>query len=112
MAVQLEESIKVAAEKVAKYIEDVATLTVETRYVEIGGAGAVNFDTDSKAAARTIIKLDADGQVIVPMRPAEGGELEIDTALNDLHERNVKTAIEYRERMLKMLVGVIQSAVQ
>ncbi len=112
MAVQLEESIKAAAAKVAKYIEDVATLTVETRYVEIGGAGAVDFDADSKAAARTIIKLDSDSKVVVPVRPAAGGGLEIDSALNDLHERNVKAAIEYRERMLKTLIGVIQSAGQ
>lgn len=108
MANELKDSIKKAAEIVTKYVADVATLTVETRYVEIGADGDADL-SQAKPAARTVIKLDGDCQAIAPVRKAETGELEVDTGLFDLHQRNVTTAIEYRARVLNALLSVLQS---
>jgi len=110
MATELENSIKNAAAKVSEYVADVATMVVETKYVEIGAGGGVDFD-QAKPAARTLIKLDGDSETIVPMRAAETGESEVDTVLFDLHERNVATAIDYRASMLDALLGTLKSGI-
>ncbi len=106
MATELENSIKRAAETVAKYVEDVATLTVETCYVEVGGS-ADNFE-QAKPGARTIIKLDADSQTVIPMQKSGTAGLEVDTALLAVHDKNVASAIEYRARMLSALIAILQ----
>ena len=108
MAAELENSIKAAAAKVAEYVADVATMTVETTYVEIGEDGVANFD-QAKPAARTVIKLDGDSQTVVPMRQAATGEYEADTLLFELHQSNVDTAIEYRASMLEALLGTLKA---
>lgn len=108
MAAELENSIKSAAAKVAEYVADVATMAVETKYVEIGSEGTVDFD-QAKPAARTIIRLDGDSETVVPMRESETGELEVDTLLFDLHESNVTTAIDYRASMLDALLGTLKA---
>jgi len=108
MATELENSIKNAAAKVAQYVADVATMTVETKYVEIGPDGDVDFD-QAKPAARTIIRLDGDSETVVPMRETETKEFEVDTLLFDLHQSNVTTAIDYRASMLDALLGTLKS---
>ncbi len=108
MASDLENSIRTAAEKVAKYVSDVATMTVETKYVEIGDSGDVNF-AQAKPVARTVIRLDGDSDGVVPMREAETGRMEVDADLMDLHQRNVTTAIDYRARLLDALLSVLRS---
>lgn len=108
MASNLENSIRSAAEKVAKYVSDVASMTVETKYVQIGDEGDVDF-TQAKPVARTVIRLDGDSDGIVPLREAETGRLEVDADLLDLHHRNVLTAIDYRARLLDALLGVLRS---
>ncbi len=108
MAAELENSIKNAAAKVAEYVADVATMTVETKYVEVGPDGHANFD-QAKPAARTIIRLDGDSETVVPMSEGAGGEFEVDTLLFDLHQSNVETAIDYRESMLNALLDTLKS---
>jgi hypothetical protein len=99
---ELKEALKNAADKIAKYVEDAATLTVETRYVEIGA------DVDkTKMAARTIIKLDGDSETILPMKPGPDGTLVVDTVVNEMHQENVQTAIDYRTEMLERLLSVL-----
>ncbi len=107
MASDLDNSIRNAAEKVAKYVADVATLTVETKYVAVGPAGDVDFQ-DAKPVARTVIKLDGDSDGVVPMREAESGGLEVDADLMNMHQQNVGTAIEYRARLLDALLGILR----
>ncbi len=115
MATELESTVRTAAEKIGKYIADVATMTVETWYVEIGPEGAADFGK-AKPVAQTIIKLDADCKGVIPMRKveseAEGGaktsRLEVDADLLDIHERNVKTATEYRASILNALLGILK----
>lgn len=117
MASDLENAIKDAAMTVTKYIGDIATLTVQTRYVTIpaaGEEGAAGIDVDfdkAKPIARTVIKLDGDCDIVVPLRQAPGGP-EVDTALFDLHQSNVKTAIDYRAQMVSALWGALQAGMR
>lgn len=80
MANGLESSIRDVVSKVVKYAEDIAEMKVETKYVQIGMDGTVDF-TQAKPIARTTIKLDGDSEVIVPLRQSEGGRFEVDSAL-------------------------------
>jgi hypothetical protein len=106
MPSELESSIRNAAEKVAKYIADAATMTVETSYVEIGGNAATGFDA-ARPAARTIVKLDGDNASVLPLRVTNDNSLEIDASLFAIHERNVQTAIEYRSKILSSVIGIL-----
>ena len=103
MASELREAIKTSAERIAKYVEDVAEMSVETLYVELGAA---SFD-DAKLAARTIVKLDGDSQTVVPMQKGES-KLEVDTVIFEVHQQNVSAAIEYRSKMMNSLLSVLR----
>ena len=109
MAADLDNSIRRAAELVTSYIGDASELSVTTKFVEVNENSVVNFD-EAKAAARTIIRFDGDSSVVVPMARNEAGELEIDSSLFGLHERNVQTAIEYRTGLLEAILDVLQEA--
>ena len=102
---ELKEALKSAADKIAKYVEDAASMTVETRYVEVGAAS-----DESKMLARTIVKLDGDSETILPMKPGPDGLLVVDTVVNEMHQENVQTAIDYRTEMLERLLGVLKGA--
>jgi hypothetical protein len=106
MANELNSALRTTADRVAKYVENVATLTVITRMVDIQKDGQ-SF-TDAKAAARTIISLDGDSSVDLPMRISDDGSPVVDAALFELHERNVSTAIEYRARMMDALLQTLR----
>ena len=108
---ELENALKEATAKIAQYVADAATLTVETRYVEIKPDSVLSFD-QAQPVARTTIRLDGDCNAVVPMRPASNTQaaLEVDAALFDLHQRNVTMAIDYRARMLNALWGALQQA--
>ena len=108
MAAELENSIKYVAAKVAQYVADIATMTVETKYVQIGADGTADFD-QAKPGARTIIRLDGDSEAVIPMRQATTGEFEVDTMMFDLHQGNVETAIDYRSSMLDALLGTLKA---
>jgi hypothetical protein len=101
---ELKEAIKNAADKIATYVSDVATMTVETRYVEMGG----DFEK-SKLAARTVIKLDGDSETVLPMKMGTDGTLVVDTIVNEKHQENVQAAIDYRAEMLERLLGLLSS---
>ena len=103
---EYEVALRNAASSVAKYVQDAATMLVETKYVELGEDGAQSFD-DAKPVARTVIKLDGDSEAILPMRPNESGALEVDLTLFDLHQQNVATAIDYRARILNALLSTL-----
>lgn len=108
MATELENSIKKAAVKIAKYVEDIADLTVETRYVQVGPQEATDF-AQSRPVARTHISLDGDSGTVVPMQQTKEGTFEVDSSLYDIHQENVATAIEYRTSMMQALLGVLRS---
>ncbi len=105
MATELENSIKSAAETVAKYVQDIASLTVETCYVQMSSGENLQ---QAKPGARTTIRLDGDSQTVIPMRQANTGALEVETALLAIHDKNVANALEYRAKMLSALLGILQ----
>ena len=103
---EFEVALRNAASSVAKYVQDAATMLVETKYVEIGDKGDVVFD-DAKPVARTVIKLDGDSEAVLPMRESQSGGMEVDLTLFDLHQQNVAIAIDYRARMLNALLSTL-----
>jgi hypothetical protein len=105
---EFETALKNTAASVAKYVQDVATLQVETRYVDIGGDGLPAFD-QARPVARSVIRLDGDSETVVPMRKGASGALEVDSTLFELHQQNVATAIDYRARMLSALLSALPS---
>jgi hypothetical protein len=106
MAAELREAIKKAAEQVAKYVEDVASMKVETRYVDVSGAGVANFQ-DAMLGASTLVKLDGDSETVVPMQKGDI-KLEVDSGLYEVHQQNVQAAIDYRAKMMNALLGVLR----
>jgi hypothetical protein len=108
MATDLETTVRNAAQKFAKALEDAAELTVQTEYVEVGDQGAVDFETGRKPIARSVIKLDGDTEVIIPVVRTDAGALEHDATLLDLHLSNVSSAIEYRSSLLDALLSVVR----
>ncbi len=108
MANELNNALKSAAEKIVKYVDDISTMTVETKFVDINGD--VNFDT-AKPVARTEIRLDGDCATVLPLRKNEAGVLTVDGDLFDMHQRNVATAIDYRARMMESLLQTLKQTV-
>jgi hypothetical protein len=106
MPAELGNALKSASAAVSQYIQDVATMVVETRYIEIDAAQTSGLD-QAQLAARTVIRLDGDSQTTVPMRKSAAGGISIDTDLFEIHQRNVSTAIEYRARILGALVALV-----
>jgi hypothetical protein len=111
MASELEVSLKKAAAKIAQYVEDIATLTVETWYVEVAAENTAN-NGKTKSAAKTVIKLDGDNDTLVPMRKSPTGELEVDTTLFNIHQENVTSAINYRTNMMDALLNLLRTREQ
>lgn len=107
MPAELENSIRAAAEKVAQYVEDAATMEVKTYYVLIGAPTGPDMERD-RPGAYTMVQLDGDSKTVVPMRESRDGSIELDGTLFEIHQRNVNTATEYRARVLNSLIGLLQ----
>jgi hypothetical protein len=110
MANEIENALRAAAEKIVSYVEDAATMTVITKYVTVAPDAAADFTT-AKPVAQSIVRLDGDTEVILPMRETSpgSGQLEVVAALKELHEANVAAATEYRARILQALVAALPS---
>jgi hypothetical protein len=102
---ELKQALKDAADTIAGYVKDVATMTVETRFVELGS----DFE-QSKPAALTVVRLDGDSQTVLPMKKGPDGALIVDTGLHELHQENVQAAIAYRTQMLERLLAILRGA--
>ena len=111
MPSDLESALRTAAERIASYVENAASMTVETRFVRAAAATEANLE-QSRLLARTVLSLDGDSEVVVPMREAEDGSLRVDTEALEVHRANVHMAIEYRTRMLDALLLVLQGRVR
>ena len=99
---ELKEALKSAADKIAKYVEDAATMTVETRFIDIGEDAS-----QSKLAARTTVKLDGDSETILAMKKSPEGIMAVDSMIHEAHQTNVQAAIDYRTGMLERLLGLL-----
>jgi hypothetical protein len=106
MAGELENTLRNVAEKVAGYVANAATLTVETRYTTLAPGGGAGGD-QTHLLARTVLRLDGDSEIVVPMREEDGGRPEIDAGVLDLHRANVATDVEYRARILDALLRAL-----
>lgn len=104
MANEAREAIKKAAETIAKYVDDVAKMTVVTEYVVVGAASS----NENKLAARTEVKLDGDSTIVVPTQQGEA-KLEVDMSLFEVHQQNVQAAIDYRTKMMNALLSLLRS---
>jgi hypothetical protein len=103
----LENTLRAAAERIVSYVEDAARMTVETKFVRPATAdGSVE---QPLLLARTMLSLDGDSEAVVPMRQGEGGDLRVDLEALEVHRANVRTAIEYRARMLNTLLLALQA---
>lgn len=110
MANELNNAIKSAAEKIASYVGDIATLTVETRYLDTSQQN-LTFDK-AQPLARTVINMDGDCFTTLPARQNEANTLAADADLFDVHQRNVQTAIDYRARMMASLLQLLRQPPQ
>ena len=99
----LKDALRSSASAIAKYVEDVGTLTVTTSTQEVGQP-----NSEPVVAARTIIRMDGDNESVLPVQ-LEGDVLMVDATLYDLHQQNVNAAIEYRARMLDAMLGLLKS---
>lgn len=106
MANEMSNALKTAADKIVGYVNNVSTMTVETRFVEINN-GSADFSA-AQPAACTIIRLDGDCSAVLPVRKNEAGQMEVDTVMFEMHQRNVQTAIEYRQKILQALLEAIK----
>ena len=106
MANEFETALKNTAASIAKYVQDAATLQVESRFVDVGVDGTPAFD-EARPVARTIVRLDGDSETIIPMRKGNAGVLEVDSTLFEVHQQNVATAIDYRARILNALLSTL-----
>lgn len=110
----LEDSVKSAVDKISQYVDDVSKLQVETRYLVIGDDGTlpvgpngrVDF-TQANAAAFSEIKIDGDCYTVVPIRKNANGDLVFQEALNQVHDRNVAAAVQYRKDIVAALKDVV-----
>jgi len=103
---EFDTALKNTAASIAKYVQDAATLQVESRYVDVSIDGTPDFDK-ARPVARTIVRLDGDSETVIPMRKGAAGALEVDASLFELHQQNVATAIDYRARILNALLSAL-----
>jgi hypothetical protein len=102
---EIKEALKLAAEQVTSYIKDASEMKVETRFLELG-----ENEEKVKPAASSLVKFDGDSICTVPMKRDANNNLVPDTALYELHERNVQTTIEYRVRMMEQFLALLRGA--
>jgi hypothetical protein len=97
-------ALRKAGEELARQISDASELQVETNWVIADDNGAVDWST-ARPVARTILKLDGDSELIIPMQK-ERDALVIRHDLLAFHEANVASARAYREKLYDMILSV------
>jgi hypothetical protein len=124
MAAEIQETLKEVAAQIKKLVENAATITVETWYVDIekDEVSIVEESAEGKKTqkaqwrekahpiAMTEVQFDGDSVAVVPLRKTEDGAFELDKELLELHERNVKAATDYRTGILNSVVGFLREA--
>jgi hypothetical protein len=106
MATELETTVRSAAQNLASALERATELVVETQWVEVGDDGAVSWD-DARPVSKTVMTLGGDTTLTIPMMRTEGGALQRDAELLELHMRNVEAAIDYRNGLLAALLSIV-----
>ena len=115
MADDIQETLKEVAKRIGEFVDNAATMSVQTWYVEVG-EGEIPIDEEQVAqfkqvatpAAQTDLRFDGDSTGVIPMRKGANGELEVHQELLALHVQNVRTATEYRAKILSSLVSILK----
>ena len=103
---------KSLADELAKVVKDVTTLTVvtvkgvneEARKQSTGETIYVIRETG--VVAKTIIELDGDIILQVPVKSAGGEDLTLDERLLELHKANVELALENWRTFMTTLIEI------
>ncbi|MBI4675276.1 MAG: hypothetical protein HY741_26840 [Chloroflexi bacterium] len=106
MAENWEVSVKSAAQKIADALQDAATLTVITDYVQ---AATSSSPQTTLLKLETVIKLDQDSINTVPVTQVQGVGLQVNAELHQIHTQNVRAASEYRIQMFNALLDAIKT---
>lgn len=115
MADEIQDTLKEVAKRIGEFVDNAATMSVQTWYVEVG-EGEIPIDEENVAqfkqvatpAAQTDLRFDGDSTGVIPMRKGANGELEVHQELLALHIQNVRTATEYRAKILSSLVSILK----
>jgi len=84
----------------------VTTIEIET---DLEGGKKQVFDIEETGiSAKTVIQIDGDIIVKIPVRDVEGNRLEIDERMLKLHEENVMMAMENWRTIISTLVTVVK----
>lgn len=108
--------------KIAKVLDDMATdlyelsvvtttgsvTTIEIEDKKNGGRRQVFDVEETGISAKTVIQIDGDIIVKIPVKDAEGNTVEIDERMLVLHEENVQMAMENWRTIVSTLVSVIK----
>ncbi|MFH1179668.1 MAG: hypothetical protein V1710_04845 [Candidatus Bathyarchaeota archaeon] len=108
--------------KVGKVLEEMATDLSELSVVTTTGSittievedrkrGCKKqvFDVEETGiSAKTVIQIDGDIIVKIPVRDVDGNRVEIDERMLQLHEENVKMAMENWRTIITTLVSVVK----
>lgn len=115
-------SLSGVVNKIAKVLDDMATdlyelsvvtttgsvTTIEIEDKKKGGKRQVFDVEETGISAKTIIQIDGDIIVKIPVKDAEGNAVEIDERMLLLHEENVQMAMENWRTIVSTLVSVIK----
>ena len=108
--------------KVGQVLEDMATDLYELSVVTTTGSVTTIEIEDKKdgtkkqvfdveetgISAKTVIQIDGDIIVKIPVRNSEGEPIEIDERMLQLHEENVQMAMENWKTIITTLVAVVK----
>lgn len=98
---ELKDALKKAADKVGEYVANAATLTVKTNTVEVGSG------KPEVLAASTVIGFDGDNTTVLPTVTNAEGKIEVNGVLYDIHMQNVQAAIDYRQKIIDSVIGIL-----
>ena len=103
---------KSLADELAKVVKDVTTLTVVTvkgvnEEVKKKSTGeTIYVIRETGVVAKTIIELDGDIILQVPVKPAGGEDSTLDERLLELHKANVELALENWRTFMTTLIEI------
>lgn len=102
-----EVAIRRALQSIADLLNDGSGLTVETKVQVLNASGDVRVAGEKVTVARTVVSIDGDRDVLVPVL-LDGEDLRVPDAVYQLHERHVADALAYRREILATLVDFVK----
>lgn len=109
MADELQAMVRNTLQRMAKALEDAIELRVETRCMVLDGRDeGLPIEDRGQLMARTVLGLDGDMDVLVPVTRDSAGKVTQDEEMFSLHQRNVQQALDYRADLLKMLLDAVR----